>query len=254
MRAALPSLILLACASACDAPLSEEADAVLPRVKDQGVVLEPDAGSSEPDAAMDSDSGSAEDAGPCGATSPRAGELTACGVLDRIACAECAGVDECGRGASNFVPIVNCPNCPARVDSHLCESGLCRRMGSAGALRVRFSVAASAAGAQSFITAAFNPEAASGERLRCEQLVSSCMRTDNPALNATNVAFQLFSAPADPGLIYVTTFGAEVGEDRLVLLVVTSERSGGGRVLGAGCVEGVRLDEATPAEVVIEVR
>lgn len=253
MRAAGLARLSVALLLGCEADAPAGLDAAAPRAKDQGVVLAGDAEPGVEDDASWPDAGPEPDAGPCGSVAPRAGTPTACGVVDRVACADCAGVDECGAGASNLVPIVNCPHCPARADAHLCEGGLCRRMGPAGALRVRFSVPASAAGAQSFITAAFNPETASGERLRCAELVSSCPRVGNPQLNATNVAFQLFSGPADPGLVYVTTFGAEAGPDRLVLLVVTSERSGGGQVLGVGCAEGVTLDEATPAEIVIQV-
>lgn len=238
---------------ACETPPVEGVDALVPRAKDQGLDLIEDAEVAEPDAGVGQDGGFEADAGPCGSPSPQAGVPGACGVAELIACSECRGVDECGAGAGNFVPIVNCPNCPARADSHLCEGGLCRRLGASGALRVRFTVPPSAAGAQSFITAAFNPLAANGERLRCEELRSSCMRVQNPLLNATNVAFQLFSGPADPGLVYVTTFGAEAGRDRLVVLIVTSQRSGGGDVLGIGCVEGVRLAEENPTELVMEV-
>lgn len=242
--------------AACGGAESLPSDAALPTLKDHGVMGPQDAEAMDPDAGAD-DLGldaSLGDLGPCGARSPRAGELSSCGLTDTIACGECRGVQECGAGMGNFVPIVNCANCPARVDSHVCEAGRCRILGAPGALRVRFSIPEEATGARSFIAIALNPVTARGDRVRCEELLSSCRLTDNPELNATNVAFQLFSGPADPGLIYVTTFGGEAGDDRVVLLIVTSEPSGGGEVVGTGCLENVSVGANSPTEIAIEVR
>lgn len=249
-------LLLLGAFVACDAGAPEPTDALVPLMKDQGLNSSEDAGTPLEGGVSDAEplDLSGEELGPCGERSPRAGELASCGSKELIACRECNGLEQCGAGMSNFVPIVNCANCPGRVDSHVCEAGSCRILGAPGALRVRFSVPSQATGARSFIAIAFNPTTARGDRLRCAELVSSCQLTNNPELNATNVAFQLFSSPADPGLIYVTTFGGEAGEDRLVLLIVTAEASGGGEVLGTGCVENVTVGTDAPTEIAIDVQ
>jgi hypothetical protein len=236
----------------CDSATGDPTDAAGPLQKDHGFPLAEDGGPSDDDAGAFED-GAHIDVGPCGERSANAGSTSICGAVDLIACTECQGVHECGRGESNFVPIVNCPNCPGRVDSHVCEAGACRTLGLPGALRVRFSIPSEAAGAASFISVALNSVAANGDRLRCAELQSSCTLIDNPALNATNVAFQLFNAPADPGLIYVTTFGAEAGAERIVMLIVTTEASGGGDVVAVGCLEDVSIGTESPTEIAIEV-
>lgn len=247
----LLALVLAGCGPAA----LESMDALVPLQKDHGLPALEDAGVAPVDSSMDTDaSGPGADGGPCGERSAGAGTASSCGVIEMLACSECRGVDECGAGMSNFVPIINCDNCPARVDSHVCEAGRCRPLGAPGALRVRFSISAAATGARSFIAIALNSVAANGDKLRCAELQSSCMLTSNPQLNATNVAFQLFSGPADPSLIYVTTFGGEAGEERIVMLIVTSEASGGGDIMGIGCLEGVSVGTNTPTEVAIEVK
>jgi hypothetical protein len=178
----------------------------------------------------------------------------ACGLAGQATGVECAGLEQCGGGASNFRAVTFCSLCPRRPETHVCEAGVCKALGEGGSLTVNFTVPTALRGAAAFTLTSFGPIAADGTRLTCAALLSTCTLLDDATLPVGNSNHLRFSSgPADPTLAYIANHFDYVGADRLLLLQVTSEAQGNGRVIGRGCAEGLTVQANASTPVTVEV-
>lgn len=179
----------------------------------------------------------------------------ACGAAGTARGAECTGLDDCGAGAANFKEVSFCEHCPWRPDTHVCEAGVCRALALENSnIGTAFGVPDAATGAKSFIMASINPTMADGTRVTCAALLGTCDRVMNRRLNTGNSRFLNFTEPAAPGFAYQGQVLADVGTERLLLVLVTSEAQGKGAVMATGCAEGieVRAGETTQVSLTLQ--
>jgi len=216
---------------------------------------EPDAG---PDLGPDlgPDTGPADSGPSCppialdGGLHPRA----ACGEAAWAPCDECRGIDECGRGRPNAVPVSFCEHCPLRADREFCEAGRCRSHDLSGHVRGQFELPEPARGSEGFVAVTFSPITADGRKLTCADLLGTCTATTNVQLNVGSSRFQHFGQPGTPGLLYSFVAAADVGDDRLLFVTVTERNQGNGRITGVGCAEGLSVTSGGMLEVPLTVR
>lgn len=165
---------------------------------------------------------------------------------------ECTGLAQCGMGTQNFVKVSFCEHCFARPDTHVCESGSCRAVDASAMVTIGLMTPREATGARSFTVASVNPVRADGRRVDCAALLAATDYVDSPVYSVGNSKVQTFNPPADPNLAYRTSISIEPGADRMIVVRVTSDVQGKGRVLAEGCVGGLdlpadgRMDVAVP--------
>jgi hypothetical protein len=122
-------------------------------------------------------------------------------------------------------------------------------MGPTGTIQAGFNIPNAAAGARSYVHAAFNPLAADGTRLTCTALLSTCSLLSNPILNTSNSTSRALVPPGEPSIAYRSVANAEAGADRLLLLLIVRDEQGQGEVLARGCVEGIDVAEGQTTQV-----
>ena len=94
-----------------------------------------------------------------------------------------------------------------------------------------------------------NPVMAEGTSVTCAALLSSCSYRENAAINTANSSFKNFAEAADPQSVYTGLISADVGDERLVVVRVTSETQGRGEVKASGCTEGIQVISGQNARV-----
>lgn len=236
----------------------------------------PDTGASE-DASAAPDTGPADsgvtDAEPADTASPDSGApdaeipdagqpdsgidtLARCGVTGLPQGVACTGVDQCGEGTRNHVAVAFCEHCFSLADTHVCESGTCRPHDASGRLEVRFRVPVAARGARSFTQASLNPLLADGTRATCAALLSTCDDLTDPRINAVRSNFRTFLATggiADPSVLYTSLLDADIGDERIVLVRVTTRAQGSGDVVAQGCVDAIDVRQGDTLTVTVEM-
>ena len=181
------------------------------------------------------------------------GDPVACGVSGELMGQECTGIEQCGGGAENVLPVYFCDNCPVRANTAMCSAGVCAPFSTFGDIDVSpIAIPDGVAGGASFIAAAFAPINADGSRLTCEALKSGdCTLPDNYGLNVESASFSNASGIGAGFVFTIPTVLATPGEDRLVLVLITSETQGKGQILARGCAEGVSVtqDQTTAVQL-----
>ncbi len=191
----------------------------------------------------------------CGSEDPPpTGGTNACGAAQAAAGAECTGLATCGAGAQNFKKVTPCDHCLAGVDSHVCESGVCRaiptNIGEYGTIRAAFSQRQIGTTAQGLAQSAIFPVMADGTRITCAALMSTCGFVNNPAINALSNSVNVMAAAGD---VLFSLATMEPGSDRLYFAQFTTGTRGTGTVLARGCVEGLTIVAGETKEISVDL-
>lgn len=162
---------------------------------------------------------------------------------------ECRAADDCPDG-TNVGPRA-CSNCPVEALFRVCQAGECFEYDRSGTIDARFVADVLADGGQSYVTMVIDPVMANGRRLTCASLLSQCDVLNDTDLNVVNVQRANPEPPLQQGLAYIALASAHVGTDRIVLIFVTANRNGEGRILTRGCVDGITVSSGQTAQALV---
>ncbi|MEO1229360.1 MAG: hypothetical protein AAFZ18_10675 [Myxococcota bacterium] len=165
---------------------------------------------------------------------------------------ECIDFTDCG-GSGNIVATPNCEICPRQAAFQVCEAGACRATDRTGVIRVAFEAPVTTVGARSIVTLAYLDAAGDGTQLTCAGLLSAgCDRLADEALPLVNAnILEPVGGINDATPNFFTPIMTNVGENRVVVVLITTASNGAGEVRAVGCADGLTVTADMQTEVLM---
>ncbi len=157
---------------------------------------------------------------------------------------ECTSAADCGGGDTSD----GCAGCPPVSRGAICEAGACVEISEeVGTMEIAFLPEP---GAQSFVIAAVLPIDASGGRVTCARLTSTCELSEEPGVTVVAAASDLITTSSVQSL----AMDIEAGDERLILVRLHALPEGKGAVIASGCAEHVVVAQGELTGLSVPIR
>lgn len=165
----------------------------------------------------------------------------------------CVSFPDC-QGAGNIAQTPSCELCPRQAAFTGCVQGQCEPLSRTGLIRVALEAPVTATGARSIITVAYDPVAADGTRLDCAGLLAPRCDRFNDMAGAVNAnILEPIGGINDATPNFFSAIQSNVGDDRIVLVFITTASNGAGSVRAVGCADKLSVVQGVTTEVQVQM-